>query len=179
LADDLLAIGVPDEQAQRISVLGCLGFARDARALAERTGEPAADVVLRYAHLVQQHKVAAAATAGLAALRSEETAVRQIDALSTIRRDLLLRVALDGPPGGGEWRKKAMESMLRMPGPVTAALRPEITASLAGVQSDLAQQLQIPPTPRRPAAPTDRPAPVPGRRREQGSLMKRDNKATS
>ncbi|MFF4629677.1 NAD-glutamate dehydrogenase domain-containing protein [Streptomyces griseorubiginosus] len=175
-ADDLLAIGVPGEQAQNVWLLGCMGFALDARALAARTEEPPAEVVLRYARLLQRHNVTAAVTAGLAALQSEESAVRHTEALSSIRRDLLLRVALDGPPGGEEWRNKAMESIFRTPGPVMGALAPEIAASLAGIQADLTQQLQIPSTGRAPAAPIDTSVPDTGEK--QGNLMNAGNEAS-
>ncbi|MFJ9729549.1 NAD-glutamate dehydrogenase domain-containing protein [Streptomyces sp. NPDC101209] len=164
-ADDLLAMGVPDEQAQSVWLLRCMGFALDARALAARTEEPLGEVVLRYARLVQQHNVTAAVTAGLAALRTEESAIRHTEALSSIRRDLLLRVALDGPSRGEEWRNKAMESIFRTPDPIMGALTPEIAASLAGLQADLSQKLQIPPTGRAPVAPTARAVPNVGENR--------------
>ncbi|MEH0651927.1 NAD-glutamate dehydrogenase [Streptomyces scabiei] len=150
LATDLREVGVPHDLAQDVRVLGCLGFAHDARLLTAR----AADPVPQYVRFLREHRVVDALTAGLAALRRDDNVVRQLDALGFVRHGVLLLAAFEEPTRDGErpaWRGPAAELVLRSSGAAAAALAPEIIASVSDIRSELAGRLNMPTTSRGPS----------------------------
>ncbi|MEU8604728.1 NAD-glutamate dehydrogenase domain-containing protein [Streptomyces parvulus] len=154
LATDLREVGVPHDLACEVQVVGCLGFAHDAQLLAA----PAADPVAQYVRSLRKHRVADALTAGLAALRRDDNVVRQLDALGFVRHGVFFLAALEGTTRDGErptWQSLAAELVLRSSGAATAALAPEIIASVRAIRSELANRLNMPTMSRAPSV--DRP----------------------